>query len=252
MPPSPFLNYDKQLEFFRNKLPLPVNTLKGIESEYHDFALSVTGVTKADLIEDFYWLLDKAIAEGLTFEDFYRSFYRLIGRKGWTPVPMPEKGTRQQQEKAIKQNNRRLYIILDTNHRRSFAAGRIRQMRSPNLLKKRPYWQWLHRDSVHPRPHHLAIDGQVFHAEEEFWDHAFPPNGFLCRCGVRSLSEADMQRRGLTVSTPPDWRTFVEPGFERSAGVAPLSDRLEFLERGINRQSSDMQKIMQTILKTKN
>lgn len=244
MPTSVFQTFEEQLAYFRNKIPLPNDTLAGIESEYHDWALSVTGVTRADLIEDFYWLLDQAMSNGLTFEDFNRSFYRLIGRKGWTPLPMPERGTPAQQEKALQKNNRRLYVILDTNHRRSFGAGRIRQMRSPDLLKSRPYWQWLHRDSPHPRPHHLALDGKVFHAEEEFWDHAFPPNGFLCRCGVRSLSEADMQRRGLTVSTPPDWRSFVEPGFERSPGVSPLSDRLEYLERGIARQSPKMQSIM--------
>lgn len=243
--------FDKQLEYFRGKIPLPAETLKGITAEYHDWAFSVTGITQADLIRDMQWLIDRAISEGIDFEDFKQQFYRLIGRKGWTPVPIDPNASAETQAKQKQASDRRLYTILDTNHRRSFGAGRHRQMREPNLLKKRPYWQWLWRDSPHPREHHKAIDQHVFLATEEFWEHCFPSCGFGCRCGVRSLSEKDLKRLGLEVSTPPDWRTFIEPGFNLSAGISFKRDREEFIKQGISRQSPQLQAKLKELLKLK-
>lgn len=247
MPKYDYLNqpFDKQLEYFRQKQAIPAETLKGIQAEYHDWAFSVSGLTRADLVRDLMWLVDRAIEQGMDIEDFQQQFLRLIGRKGWTPVEIDRSAPQETQVKQLQANSRRLYIILDTNHRRSHSAGRLKQMRQPHVLKARPYWRWSWRDSVTPRPHHQAIDGKIFRATEDFWNYCFPPCGYGCRCSVTSLSERDMERLGLEVEPAPKKEDFIEPGFNRSAGTSPERDREEFIRQGLSKQSAALREILE-------
>jgi uncharacterized protein with gpF-like domain len=239
------LPFTEQLAYFRRKTGIPADTLKGVQSEYHDWAFSVSGLTRADLVRDLMALIDRAIAEGMSIEEFQQVFYRLIGRKGWTPVEIDRKAPIEAQVSALAANNRRLYTILDTNHRRSHSAGRIQQMRSPTVLKSRPYWQWQWRDSVTPRPHHQAIDQKVFHASEDFWNYCFPPCGFGCRCTVISLSEKDLKRYNLKPEKAPPSERFIEPYFNRSAGTSSEQDRREFVQQGLSKQSPALRAILE-------
>ncbi len=68
MPKYDYLNqpFDKQLEYFRQKQAIPAETIKGIQAEYHDWAFSVSGLTRADLVRDLMWLVDRAIEEGMS------------------------------------------------------------------------------------------------------------------------------------------------------------------------------------------
>ena len=43
------------------------------------------------------------------------------------------------------------------------------------------------------------MDGRVFQADSPVWDTWYPPNGFRCRCTVRSLSKRQVEQMGLTV-----------------------------------------------------
>lgn len=47
------------------------------------------------------------------------------------------------------------------------------------------------------------MHGKIFRFDDPFWTTFYPPNGFNCRCTVRSFSERDLQRRGLN-ATPSD------------------------------------------------
>lgn len=221
--------FEEALEYQKKKIALPAEKTTQLEAEYHDLAFVVSELTRADLVTDMQWLVEKAIEEGMDFDDFQRQFDRLIGRKGWQP-------------KGDKKS--RLYTILDTNARRSHAAGRIKQAREPEVLNRRPYWMWVWRDSVQPRPNHRALNGKVFLASHSFWDIATPPCAFGCRCSFFALSERDLKRMGKTVETPPNPRTIAEPGFRRAPGITPVRDREEVLQRGLERQSPQIAKLI--------
>lgn len=63
-------------------------------------------------------------------------------------------------------------------------------MTEPGVKELRPYWQYDAVNDSKTRPSHLAMDGRVFMADDPIWDTWFPPNGFKCRCTVKTLSSA--------------------------------------------------------------
>lgn len=226
--------YEEAIAYQSQKIALPAESIDKLNAEYHDFAFVVSGLARADLTTDMQWLIERAIEEGMAFEDFKQQFDRLIGRKGWQPTG---------------DKNRRLYNILDTNTRRAQAAGKIKQLRQPEMLNKRPFWMWVWRDSPQPRPNHQALNGKVFLASDPFWDIATPSCGYGCRCSFFALSERDMKRMNKTVETPPDPKTIADEGFRRAPGTSPASERADILKEGLLRQSPKIQKLAKAELK---
>lgn len=83
-------------------------------------------------------------------------------------------------------------MIYQTNLATSYAAGRWQQLNDPDLVKLRPYWQYIHADGVmHPRPQHLAWHGLTLPREHAFWRTHFPPNGWGCHCRVRAVGQKE-------------------------------------------------------------
>jgi len=79
-------------------------------------------------------------------------------------------------------------VIYRTNLSASYAAGRYAQLTNPALLKSRPYWKYIHNDTVqHPRPLHQSWNGLVLRYDDPFWQSHFPPNGWGCRCRVTAV-----------------------------------------------------------------
>jgi len=47
----------------------------------------------------------------------------------------------------------------------------------------------------------MALDGLVLRADDPWWDRNYPPNGWGCQCYVTGLTEGQVQRKGLAVSS---------------------------------------------------
>ena len=222
------LPFKEQIEFFRRKLNIPTTGWTDIYIHEHDYAFMVAGANRDAIVADFRTAVEKAIAEGMTLQDFRENhFDRIVARHGWD-----YNGGR----------NWRSKIIYDTNLATSYAAGRWEQ------LQGAPYWQYKHADWVqHPREDHLAWDGLVLARDDPWWYTHFPPNGWRCQCSVRGLWPRDLQRLGKTgPDTAPDvqWeeRTIgqrnpngprtvrvpagIDPGFEYAPGRSRLQSAI--------------------------
>ena len=213
------------MEFLTRRLAIPAETLQGIESNYFDWAFSITGVTKADYIQYIKNLLTKAYEDGQDYDSFV------------TELKSEKKG------KQIETGFRRkhLYTVFDTNIRRAYAAGRKSQLDQDHV--KAVYvgrrWEW--RDSRDPRKHHQAIDGKIFPADHPFWDIAFPPSGFGCRCAVTGVSRAMLRETGERIVQPPPANTIAEKPFTSSPGVSEEKQRMNYIKEGVSRQSPQLQ-----------
>jgi hypothetical protein len=177
------LTFREQIDFLTQKRPRPTDSWLDALRGDHDRSFVVAGVKDVAMLEEFQAALAKAIPSQ-SIDMFAQDFDRLVAKYGWD-----YKG-----ERAW-----RLRTIFQTNLRTSFMAGRLRQMRDPDVVKVRPYWQYLHGDSripATPRKVHVSWDKLVLRWDDPWWDTHFPPNDWLCSCGVRSLSRGDLRRLG--------------------------------------------------------
>ncbi|MRN79339.1 MULTISPECIES: PBECR2 nuclease fold domain-containing protein [unclassified Brucella] len=182
--------FREQIEFLRQKRAKPTKSWLDAMRGTHDRAFVISGATDLDMIADFQIAIANAAEQGRTLEDFRNEFDLLVSRYGWQ-----YKGER----------GWRTRVIFETNLRTSHMAGRLKQMRDPDVLKLRPFWEYIHGDKRQPkipRPQHLAWHGKIYRHDDPWWVKHFPPNGWLCSCGVRSLSYRDLTKRGKTGPDP--------------------------------------------------
>lgn len=176
--------FKPQIEFLRQKRVRPTKWWTDALGGDHDRAFVIAGATDTAMLEEFQASIIKAAEEGSYVEDFAKDFDRIVEKYGWE-----YRGER----------NWRIRTIFETNIRTSFMAGRLRQMRDPDVVKLRPYWQYLHGDSrtpLVPRKQHLAWHNLVLMWDDPWWEVHFPPNDWRCSCGVRTLSRRDLERQG--------------------------------------------------------
>jgi hypothetical protein len=181
------LPFTEAIQFFRQKLDMPTQRWDEIWRDAHNRAFIVAGATKTDLLADLRGAVDKAISEGKSLGWFKREFKTLVTRHGWEHT-----GTASWRSR----------LIYETNLRQSYNAGREEQIQ--RIKHKRPFALYRHGDSAHPRELHLKWNNLVLPVDDPWWETHTPSNGFGCHCKKFLLSEADLQRRGLTVGTAPE------------------------------------------------
>ncbi len=184
------LPFAEQIAFFRGKLKNLAPTAKwdDLLHSQHDRAFMVAGAAKADLLADLASAVGRAIENGTGLEEFRRSFSFIVQKHGW--------------KEYTGDFGWRTRVILNTNANTSYAAGRLAQ------LQEFPLWVYRHNDSVlHPRPHHVALDGLTLPSNHHFWKTHYPPNGWGCHCYVVGAEDMDMARAlgGGKTDLTPGW-----------------------------------------------
>ena len=175
----------------------------------HDRAFMVAGAVKADILADLAAMVDKAVTQGTTLEEFRRDFRAMVAQKGWQ-ISNAGQGTKKGEAWRTK-------VIYKTNMATSYAAGRWAQLRDA----KYPFIIYKHGGSLHPREHHLAWDGLVLEADHPFWVTHAPPNGWGCSCyvtGARSKAAAT-RRGGKPDKTLPDGWQKADPKTGAPVGI---------------------------------
>lgn len=176
------LPFQEAIDQFKEKVVLKPKQYADLQEEYQGLAFTVAGVGAMDLLSDIYNEVLKALEEGITAQEFAENVNSIFKKKGWEGLS------------AFRLDN-----IFRTNIQTAYMVGHYRRMTDPAVAENRPYWIYDAINDSRTRPTHLALDGKVYRYDHPFWDTWYPPNGYRCRCGVRSLSERDVQRRGLKV-----------------------------------------------------
>ncbi|MEO1208281.1 MAG: phage minor head protein [Cyanobacteria bacterium J06638_20] len=222
--------FAEAVAFLRDKISLDTEGWNDIADDEFDAFFTVAGA-KGNLLADLREAVDRALAMGSTLTEFADEF-ELIA-ENWA-----HRGDR----------DWRARIIYQTNMRMTHAAGRNQYQLDPEVLRVQPYRQYVHSDSTNPRPAHLALDGKVFLATEVPFE---TPNGFGCSCRYISLSQRELERAGLEVSTlrrgdtvPVEiegqtYNPVLEPeqGWDYTPGMARDERRQELIEGVLARSS---------------
>jgi len=222
-------SFTEQINFMRRKLNLPTERWDDVKKSAHDRAFIVAGAQKADLLNDLRSAVEDRIKAGLSVDDFRKDFRSIVEKHGWH-------GWTGEDTKGGEAWRTR--VIYETNLRTSYAAGRHAQLNDPGLLKRRPFWQYVHSGAEHARKEHKAWgDAKLtLPHDHSFWETNYPPNGWGCGCTVRAVPAPD---KDAATTPPTGWdvpnpKTGMPPGIDKgwdyapgAKGTTPLSDLLE-------------------------
>jgi len=155
-------------------------------------AFTVAGAANQEMVRTVKRELLRQIAVGADLADFGKHAAARFESAGWMPA-----------------NGSHLETVFRSNVLNAYGSGRANQMLQPEVLARRPMWQWLGVQDGPPRqrPTHAAMHGVVLLASDPFWQRCYPPAGFNCRCRCRSLSikqGASMVQDGSRFTQVPD------------------------------------------------
>ena len=178
--------FDKAIAYLENRIALPSERWNDYQDSEANAAFWSAGAVDATLVGDLQKSVTRAIANGTPYDspEFAAQIANFSEQYGWD----------------IKGGaDWRARLILSQNLRQSYAAGRHDQQYDPDVMKLQPYLQYVHSDSRAPRPAHFALDGKVFRKDDPIWGSITPPNGFNCGCYTVSLSQRQLDKKGLEV-----------------------------------------------------
>ncbi len=159
-------------------------------------SVTVSGMTRLDLLEDVKKGLVDAVKNGKTEKMFIDDLAPILRAKGWTGKRQsinPKTGEVTERGPDLPA---RLSLIFFQNVQSAYMYGRYRSMLAN--ADERPWWMYVAVLDSRTRPHHAALNKKVFRYDDPFWKTHYPPNGWRCRCRTRALSDVQLEREGLT------------------------------------------------------
>jgi len=177
--------FPEAIAYLKDKVDLPTQHWDDLVGDIRAKAFAVAGANKVVMVNDFREAI-KARSAGGTITDFRKQFDRIVTQHGWS-----YKGRR----------GWRTRVIFDNNMRSASMAGRWAQMQ--RTKDTRPYLEYLSVGDERVRPEHDAWHGLVLHIDDPWFDTNYPPNGFGCRCTVRTLNDRQLEREGKQPGKAP-------------------------------------------------
>jgi len=153
-----------------------------ITAEAHQKAFTVAGILNADVVQEVFNYMQKAIQDGWSLNTFIENvkeggLYTRMQETGWTG-----------------KNARRLRLIYDTNMKIAAAKGRFDAFKIISDIK--PYWIYKQIDRVSKRHDHSLLHNKKFKHNDPIWATIFPPTGFFCSCHVVATANGDGVENG--------------------------------------------------------
>jgi uncharacterized protein with gpF-like domain len=194
------LPFQEAIDFLRNKVNLPTRRWDDVLRQGQVRGFTVAGIARDDMLSDFMAALLVARTAGTGFNEFRKSFDEIVDRTGWK---FNAKGSTDEERRDWRAG-----IIYNTNMRTSYMAGRWKQLTDPDVLKYRPYLQYVHSRALHPRLLHLHWNGLVLAATDPAWRYMYPPNGWGCAGLFRTFRESIIADKGIEAADAviPDWK----------------------------------------------
>lgn len=171
MQPVTFL---EALQFARSRKIVLPDEFYSLDLKTRQLATTVSFLSSIEQIQTVIAAVNKAIADGSTFEDFKKVVA----------------------ENEIKLSEPYLKNVFRTNIQTAYSHGRWQQQQRNR--DKRPYLMYSAIDDSRVRPSHLALNRIIRHIDDPFWLMYYPPWGFMCRCTVIALTEKQAEKYGIT------------------------------------------------------
>uniref|UniRef100_A0A6H1ZPH5 Putative capsid morphogenesis protein n=1 Tax=viral metagenome TaxID=1070528 RepID=A0A6H1ZPH5_9ZZZZ len=169
---------------------------------YEKRAWSVARVFRQNLVEQIKGHVESILKEGITQREFatqVNDFLKQMAADTLTPA--------------------HLETVYRTNVQTAYNAGLWREMDNPLMQEEFPFFEYFNPEDARSRPTHAAMSGVWADRFHPVWNIWWPPNGYNCRCQVRSIGKKEAQRRGMFDREPsiPDVKP--DAGFSGNTGA---------------------------------
>ncbi|EKS6643356.1 minor capsid protein [Enterobacter hormaechei] len=209
----------KAISYFQSKGITPSMGWKALEDEAHAVQFTVAGITKLDVLNDIHQGLSNALANGSTLRQFQDEVEPLLQRKGWLGRGLVADEDGVLQGKQLMPY--RLETIFRTNIQSAYAAGRWQQqMRG---VAERPYLEYNAVMDNRTRPLHASLNGRVFRWDDPIWQTIYPPNGYNCRCWVRALTKAQLDKHPVGLESSAGRLITVQQPYGTDGEMRPVT-----------------------------
>ena len=192
-----YMEPEEIVDYFKSKGLKTSYNWHEVYEEAHAKAFTVAKMTDMDLLKDTHDMLTKAIKEGWSAGHFQKEASELFKKKGWDGLREVKNPNTGETETVELGTPRRIKNIFQSNINSAYAAGRYKQQLEDVDIA--PYFQYMCTLDERTRPEHRAMHGKVFRYDDPIWSTLYPPNGWGCRCFVRSLTENEVKKLGVTV-----------------------------------------------------
>jgi SPP1 gp7 family putative phage head morphogenesis protein len=191
----------KALEFLKELGIEPAWSWDDMIADARKRSFIISKVMAADVLQDVKTEIESAVADGMPFADFKKKVRERLAARGWLgerPVKDPETGKTVGVDISTPY---RLELIFRQNTQDALNAGRyVGQLEN---ITTRPYGQYSAIRDRRTTSQCLNRDGVILPLDDPWWDENYPANHFRCRARVTTLSESQLERRGLAI-TPFD------------------------------------------------
>jgi SPP1 gp7 family putative phage head morphogenesis protein len=194
-------NFNEAIKWFQRKTPITKQASQRLAGSARQRAFWVAGVQQVAAVETLQKSLDDALVNGTTFQDW-------------------KKTARETLTTSTKQH---VETVFRTNVQSAYSAGRQEQQSAPAYRRARPF---LMIQTVGDGRRSLictGLNGTIMPADDPRWSSLQPPYHYNCRTTLRSLRQADVDRRGGVTGFPS---TLPAPGFGSgtAASAADVAD----------------------------
>lgn len=199
----------------------------------HARYFTVAKVAKLDLLELLRASLADVLKNGGTFEQWKAGIQPQLEKAGWWGKVQDAAITGVKHPVIV--GPRRLRTIFDTNLRVSRAAGQWQRIQA--LKVSRPFLIYTAVADGKTRPLHRKWGGLapgsrriILPVDHPCWAIYYPPNDWGCRCTVRQVSQRELDRMGLRVTTDAE---LMQIGWLTPSGQ-PGGRRRNFYRNGVD------------------
>lgn len=165
-------------------------------AQIQEQVFTLARVTDEHVLRDVKAEIARALEQGVSQRDFRRHLAERLEALGWNRSRVVT-GPDGQLGKVDLSAPWRMDTIFRTNGQAALNAGR--ELTQLALSQEAPYWMYVAVMDERTRPGHALLNGLVFRHDDPIWKRIYPPCGFNCRCRVRALTQAMVDRRKLVV-----------------------------------------------------
>lgn len=169
---------------------------------YERRAWSVARVFRQNLVEQIKGHVDNILTEGITQREFAKQVNDLL---------------RELQAETLTPAH--LETVYRTNVNTAYNAGLWREMENPLMAEEFPFFEYFNPDDARSRTTHADMDEVWAPKFHEVWTRWWPPNGYNCRCQIRSISRKEAESRGMFDREPVIPNVQPDPGFAGNVGA---------------------------------